>query len=50
MKSGRKIEHTYSRPDLVLAATARHHGFTVVTHDRSDFDEAHIPGFNPWEQ
>jgi toxin FitB len=34
MESGRKIGHTYSHPDLVLAATALHHGFTVVTRDR----------------
>jgi predicted nucleic acid-binding protein len=34
----------------VLAATALHHGFTVVTRDRSDFDKAQVPVFNPWEQ
>ena len=31
MEDGRKIGHTYSHPDLMLAATALHHGFTVVT-------------------
>jgi toxin FitB len=50
MESGRKIGHTYSHPDLVLAATALHHGLTVVTRDRSDFDKAGVPVFNPWEQ
>jgi toxin FitB len=49
MESGRKVGHTYSHPDLVLAATALHHGFTVVTRDRSDFDKARVPVFNPWE-
>jgi hypothetical protein len=37
MEDGRKTGHTYSHPDLVIAATALHHGFTVVTRDRSDF-------------
>jgi predicted nucleic acid-binding protein len=50
MEDGRKIGHTYSHPDLVLAATALHHGLTVVTRDRSDFDNAGVPVFNPWEQ
>jgi predicted nucleic acid-binding protein len=50
MEDGRKIGHTYSHPDLVLAATALHHGLTVVTRDRSDFDKARVPVFNPWEQ
>ena len=49
MESGRKIGHTYSHPDLMLAATALHHGLTVVTRDRSDFDKARVPVFNPWE-
>ena len=49
MEDGRRIGHTYSHPDLVLAATALHHGLTVVTRDRSDFDKARVPVFNPWE-
>lgn len=32
----RKSGHTYSHPDLVIAVTAHHHGFIVVTRDRSD--------------
>jgi hypothetical protein len=44
----RKSGHTYSHPDLKLAATALHHGFTVVTRDRSDFDKAGVPVLNPW--
>ena len=50
MEDGRRIGHTYSHPDLLLAATALHHGLTVVTRDRSDFDKAQVPVFNPWEQ
>jgi predicted nucleic acid-binding protein len=49
-EEGRKIGHTYSHPDLVLAATALLHGLTVVTRDRTDFDKAGVPVFNPWEQ
>ncbi len=49
MEDGRKIGHIYSHPDLLLAATALHHGLTVVTRDRSDFDKARVPVFNPWE-
>ena len=42
---GRKTGHTYSQPDLIIAATALHHGFTVVSRDRSDFDRAGVPVF-----
>lgn len=48
-EDGRKIGHTYSQPDLFIAATAAQHGLTVVTRDRSQFDKAHIPVINPWE-
>src|ERR1700681_64839 len=50
LEDGRKVAHTYSHPDLVLAATALHCGLTVVTRDRSNFDKARVPVFNPWEQ
>jgi predicted nucleic acid-binding protein len=33
----------------VIAATALHHGLTVVTRDRSDFDKSGVPVLNPWE-
>jgi hypothetical protein len=49
MEEGRKAGHTYSHPDLLLAATALQHGLTVVTRDRSDFDMAHVPVMNPWQ-
>jgi predicted nucleic acid-binding protein len=50
LEDGRKIGHTYSHADSVLAATALHHGLTVVTRDRSEFDRAGVTVFNPWEQ
>ena len=49
LEEGRKKGHTYSHPDLIIAATALHHGFTVVTRDRSDYDQAGVPVFNPWD-
>ena len=49
MEEGRKVGHTYSHPDLLLAATALQHGLTVVTRDRSDFDMARVPVMNPWD-
>ena len=49
VEEGRKAGHTFSQPDLIIAATAAHHGLTVVTRDRSDFDKAHVPVVNPWD-
>lgn len=47
---GRKAGHTYSQPDLIIAATALHHGLTVVTRDTSDFQKARVPVLNPWRE
>lgn len=49
LDAGRKSGHTYSQPDLLIAATALEHGLTVITRDRSDFDKARVPVINPWE-
>jgi predicted nucleic acid-binding protein len=49
MEDGRKSGHTFSQPDLIIAATALQHGLTVVTRDRSDFDRAGVPVVNPWD-
>lgn len=48
VESGRKAGHTFSQPDLIIAATALHHGLTVVTRDRSDYDRAGVPVLDPW--
>jgi predicted nucleic acid-binding protein len=50
VEQGRKSGHTFSQPDLIIAATAAHHGMTVVTRDRSQFDKAGVRVINPWEQ
>ena len=49
VEEGRKAGHTFSQPDLIIAATAIHYGLTVVTRDRSDYDTAGAPVLNPWE-
>jgi predicted nucleic acid-binding protein len=49
MEDGRKSGHTFSQPDLLIAATALHHGLTVVTRDRSEFDAARASVVNPWD-
>ena len=49
LEEGRKVGHTFSQPDLMIAATAVHHGLTVVTRDKVHYDKAHVPVLNPWE-
>lgn len=48
VEEGRKIGHTYSQPDLMIAATALHHGLTVVSRDRSEYEKAKVPVLDPW--
>ncbi|MBI5129493.1 MAG: type II toxin-antitoxin system VapC family toxin [Rhodopseudomonas palustris] len=48
VEQGRKARHTFSQPDLLIAATALHHGLTVVTRDTSEFKRAGAPVSNPW--
>lgn len=48
VEDGRKAGHTFSQPDLIIAATALHHGLTVVTRDTEDFALARVPLLNPW--
>jgi predicted nucleic acid-binding protein len=48
VEDGRKAGHTFSQPDLFIAATALHHGLTVVTRDTRDYQLARVPLLNPW--
>lgn len=48
VEEGRKVGHTFSQPDLIIAATALHHGLTVVTRDTGDYTLARVPLLNPW--
>ncbi|MBK8997909.1 MAG: type II toxin-antitoxin system VapC family toxin [Myxococcales bacterium] len=48
VEQGRKTGYTYSQPDLIIAATARLHGMTVVSRDHKEYDRAQVPVVNPW--
>ena len=48
VEDGRKAGHTYSQPDLIIAATGLHHGLTIVTRDAGDFARTQATIFNPW--
>jgi toxin FitB len=48
VEDGRKAGHTFSQPDLIIAATALQHGLIIVSRDVSDYQKAHAPVFNPW--
>jgi predicted nucleic acid-binding protein len=48
VEEGRKIGHTFSQPDLIVAATGIYHGLTVVTRDTAHFAKARAIVFNPW--
>ena len=48
VEQGRKVRHTFSQPDLIIAATALDHGLTIVSRDVGDYRKARVPVFNPW--
>lgn len=48
VEEGRKSGHTFSQPDLIIAATGQHHGLTVVSRDTAEYAKARVPVFNPW--
>jgi len=49
VEEGRKVGHTFSHPDLIIAATALHHGLSVVSRDTADYEKAGVPVVNPWD-
>ena len=44
VEEGRKLGHTFSQPDLIIAATALHNGLTVVTRDTADYGVSSTQG------
>ena len=48
VEDGRQAGHTFSQPDLIIAAAALQHGLTVVSRDTSDYELARVPVLNPW--
>ena len=49
VEDGRRLGHTFSQPDLIIAATALHHGLVVMSLDESDYEKARVPVFSPWD-
>ena len=47
---GRKQGHTFSQPDLIIAATALEHDLTIVTRDRTGFERARARVLDPWTE
>ncbi len=50
VERGRKARITFSQPDLIIAATALHHGLTVISRDTRDYERAGVPVLNPWSR
>ncbi|MGH6899255.1 MAG: type II toxin-antitoxin system VapC family toxin [Geminicoccaceae bacterium] len=48
VQRGKAMGHTFSQPDLFIAATAAVAGLVVVTRNVADFALAGVPVFNPW--
>ena len=49
VEEGRKAGHTFSQPDLIIAATGLHYGLAVVTRDTGGYARARVAVFNPWK-
>lgn len=48
VEEGRKSGHTFSQPDLMIAATALHHGLIIVSRDTTEYQMTNAPVVNPW--
>jgi hypothetical protein len=48
VEEGRKARHTFSQPDLIMAATALEYGLTIVSRNTTDYERARVPVLNPW--
>ncbi len=48
LEAGRKTGHTFSEPDLLIAALAALAELIVVSRDTSEFIAAGVPVFDPW--
>ena len=50
VEDGRKSGHTFTQPDLIIAATGLHLGLTVVARDTADYAKTRVALLNPWQQ
>jgi toxin FitB len=48
VEEGRKVGHTFSQPDLIIAATALVNDLIIVSRDTADYDKARVQVLNPW--
>ena len=48
VEEGRKAGHTFSQPDLIIAATALSNGLTILSRGASDYERARAPVVDPW--
>jgi toxin FitB len=48
IEAGRSRGYTFSHPDVLIAATAAHHGLVVVTRNTQEFVAAGVSVFDPW--
>ena len=48
VEAGRRLGHTYSEPDVLIAAAALVEQLVVVSRDVGEFIEARVPVLNPW--
>jgi len=46
---GRKTGHTFSQPDLIIAATALEHSLILATRNVKDFAGLGLTILNPWD-
>ena len=49
VEKGRQQGHTFSQPDLFIAAMAAAHDLCVVTRNIADFDKADVAVLNPFQ-
>jgi hypothetical protein len=47
-RASRKRGHTFSEPDVLIAAAAEVEALIVVSRDVRDFTEARVPVLDPW--
>jgi len=50
VEEGRKVGHTSSQPDPIIAATGLRHGLTIASRDTSEFLMARASVLDPWNQ
>ena len=49
VEEGRKAGHTFSQPDLIIAATALQHGLTIVSRDTAGYAKTGAVLLDPWQ-